>query len=390
MADTTVVAPFKRPSDVDVVMDVVHPKPIVGLGNLLILNFVDPAQVSAGGKSGGAGVVPAQKASDKLTEDELLDGLIMRKTDTATGAVYREYKDIDAVAKNGFDEETDVYKKASAYFAQDNHSDRVAVLDLPKEKMRDALEAFWYFNWTFAVLSKPLDDFSTLKDLSSIFEANKDHFLVIQKATTSDYVQLQGQNYTIGLKHDLAEPMDAAFVGAIAMLPIGATTWKFKTLRGISPEVLTSSELAAITKVNAIGYETVFGKDQTTEGKALSGEYIDTLHGIMWVKNEMQTELEKLLQNNNKIPYEQRGINMILSVATQVLIRAHEKGIILTKPDGKPDYTINAGGRETQSAQNLSDRHYDGLSFTYHASGAIHTITVHGTVNSDTILNATN
>ena len=66
MADTTVVAPFKRPSDVDVVMDVVHPKPIVGLGNLLILNFVDPAQVSAGGKSGGDGVVPAQKASDKI------------------------------------------------------------------------------------------------------------------------------------------------------------------------------------------------------------------------------------------------------------------------------------------------------------------------------------
>ena len=74
MADTTVVAPFKRPSDVDVVMDVVHPKPIVGLGNLLILNFVDPAQVSTGGKGGGDGVVPAKQASDKLTEDELLDG----------------------------------------------------------------------------------------------------------------------------------------------------------------------------------------------------------------------------------------------------------------------------------------------------------------------------
>ena len=46
MADTTVVAPFKRPSDVDVVMDVVHPKPIVGLGNLLILNFVDKSDRS--------------------------------------------------------------------------------------------------------------------------------------------------------------------------------------------------------------------------------------------------------------------------------------------------------------------------------------------------------
>lgn len=403
MADSkTVVAPFSRPTDVTVIMDVTHPQPIQGLGNMLILNFTGSA--ANNGQSGTSGT-PAPKAQDagtsvttgtghdttptdpdKLTDDEMLDGVISKKTDKATGAVYRVYRNVDALAKHGYDEDSDVYKKASAYFAQDNHSDRISVLDLPVDKMRDALGAFWYFDWTFAILSKPMADANSLTDLSNIFEANKDHFLVIQSNDPSSFVKLTGQNYTIGLVHDVSEPMDSAFVGAIAMLPIGSTNWKFKTLNGITPDTLTVTELDAINRVHAIGYETVFGKNQTSSGKVLSGEYIDTLHGVIWVKTRMETSLEKLLQDNNKVPYEQRGINMVLATGTQVLNEASERGIILNDDNGKPEFTITASGRDQQSAQDLSDRHYGGLSFTYHASSAIDSITVHGVVNSDTIL----
>ncbi len=145
MADTkTVVAPFSRPSDVTVVMDVAHPQPIQGLGNMLILNFLSTQSGSN------------TQATDNLTDDEVLDGVLKKKVDKTTGALYREYANLDALAKHGYDETTGVYAKAKAYFAQNNHSDRVAVLDLSIDKMRDALEAFWYFNWTFAILSKPI------------------------------------------------------------------------------------------------------------------------------------------------------------------------------------------------------------------------------------------
>lgn len=398
MADTkAVVAPFSRPSDVTVVMDVRHPQPVQGLGNMLILNFVDSAsgtqpasnvQASGtGSQTSGAGTItPADP--DKLTDDEVLDGVLKKKVDKTTGALYREYASLDAVAKHGYAEGTEVYSKASTYFAQDNHSDRVAVLDLSIDKMRDALEAFWYFNWTFGILAKPFTDKKDLTDLTNIFEANKDHFLVIQTAEPTGFVDLIGQNYTIGLYHDLSEAMDSAFVGNIAMLPVGSTTWKFKTLNGITPDVLTSTEITSINRVNLNGYTTVFGKDQTTEGKVLSGEYIDTLHGVIWVKTQMESSLEKLLQDNDKIPYEQRGINMVLATGTQVLNQASERGIILNDDNGKPDFSITASPRDQQSAQDLSTRHYGGLSFVYHASSAIHTILVHGTVNSDTILSA--
>ncbi len=77
---------------------------------------------------------------------------------------------------------------------------------------------------------------------------------------------------------------------------------------------------------------------------------------------------------------------MILATGTQVLNRASERGIILNDNNGKPEFTITASGRDQQPAQDLANRHYGGLSFTYHASSAIDSITVHGVVNSDTIL----
>ena len=374
----TTVAPYDRVLDVSVVMTVIRPRPVVGLGNLLILNPKTPAQPADGQTQ------PAS-LSDKLSDTDRMNGILMRKTDTATGAIYREYKNVDAVAVD-YPEKSDVWNKASTYFAQSNHSDRVAVLDYDPAKTYDALKAFWYFNWTFAIQAVSKLDQSTV-DLSNIFERNQDHFLVLQTNDISEYDNYFGQNYTIGLKHDIAEAMDAALVGANATLTVGSITWKFKELVGITPELLTSNELSGINRCKAIAYVEVNNRGDTSAGWTLSGEYIDVLHGILWVKTNVQGKLENFLQENGKVPYEQRGITQLSGVVTQVLEEAYEQGIILTDPiTGKGDYSVDTTSRDEQSQQYISDRHYGGLSFTYHVSGAIHTVTVNGQVQSDTIL----
>lgn len=383
MANT--INAYDRISDVDVVMTIVRPKATVGLGNLLILNLTSQSAPSGGGNNGGNTSPQDDVPSDQLTPQEMLDGLLLRKTDAKTGAMYREYRSLEAV-KTNYSDNPDVLAKAETYFAQENHSDRVAILDIPSGKEQDALGAFWFFNWTFAALAKSNDDLPLLTKLSNIFEANKDHLLVIQTNDISVLVNLQGQNYTFAVKHNADEKMDVALVGKVATKPVGSQTWKFKDLQGITPENLTATELKGINKVNAIAYTTVGGQGETTEGKTLSGEYIDTIHGIIWVKTEMGSRLEKLLQDNDKISYDQNGINMFLATATQVMNQAYEQGIVQTTAQGKPDFTVTALPREQQSVQNLSDRQYDGLRFSYHASGAVHSLTVQGTVNSDTLL----
>lgn len=389
MPTTTTVAPYDRPMDVNVVMTVLHPQPIKGLGNILLLNATTVAanSDSTGKDDKSVQKTPAKTLPDALSNTDRLNGLLLRKTDPATGAIYREYKNLDAVAVD-YPEGSAVYKKATAYFAQSKHSDRIAILDYDKSKAYDSLKAFWYFNWTFGVCVDNTIDQSTTQ-LSNIFEVNKDHFLVLQTDDLSKFTEMSGQNYTIGLKHNLNEAMDAAFVGAIALFDVGQTTWKFKSLQGITPDNLTSQELAGINNIHAIAYEEMMGRGQTSEGTTLSGEYIDLLHGVMWVQTTCQSRLQKLLQDNGKIPYEAQGIAMIRSVITQVLNEAHDKEIIMTdEHSGSGMFTVTTTPRSQQSREDLSARHYGGVSFEYHASSAIHTITVNGTVDSDTIMAA--
>lgn len=393
MPTTTTVAPYDRPMDVNVVMTILHPQPIKGLGNILLLNATTPAVPSDDSTSksdkadDSSQKAPASSLLDTLSITDRLNGLLLRKTDPKTGAIYREYKNLDAVATD-YPENSAVYQKAAVYFAQPNHSDRIAVLNFDKSKIYDSLKAFWYFNWTFGVcVDNKIDDITT--QLSNIFEVNKDHFLVLQTNDLTQYETVLGQNYTIGLKHDLSEAMDAAFVGAIALLNIGSVTWKFKQLQGITPENLTTQELSGINSVHAIAYEEMMGRGQTSEGTTMSGEYIDLLHGVMWVQNACQSQLQQLLQDNGKIPYEARGIAMINATITNVLNEAYDKGIIMTNDTtGRPMFTVTTTPRSEQSLEDRSARHYGGVSFEYHASSAIHTITVNGAVDSDTIIAA--
>lgn len=442
MAETiTDVRPFTRVKDVDVEMTVVKPPAIIGLGNLLILHEVDagssstapkPALADAGtgkdtpdksdtGKTTGitdgkatddgnktinvpkiTPVAPVTGVPDKLEPNDVLNGVLSRKTDPYTGAQYVEYATADAVGAY-YDKTDPIYIKSDNYFMQEAASDRIAVLNYPKGKLADALKAFWYYNWTFMIFDKPQFTDTTPSDdaiiASNICEANKDHFLVLQATQPAAYVTFYAQNYTIGLIHDLSEPMDAALIGATATLTVGSVTWKFRKLKGITADQITVQEKAAIDRVHAIAYIEVSGQGETSEGWVLSGDYIDSLHGDLWVKVNMGDKIQKYLQNTDKVPYDQRGINALAAICSQVLQQAYEQGIVLeqevydsntgeTQSTGKGDYSVTATPRSAQSQKDLSARHYGGLSFRYHRSGAIHTVLVHGTVQSDTFTNS--
>lgn len=389
MADTkTTVAPYDHVSDVNVVISVLHPRAVKGLGNLLMLNPTTASKPTGDdtGKDQKKDDTPTAPLSETLSTQDRMNGILLRKIDKATGAVYREYRDVDAVAVD-YGENSPIYQRAQTYFAQDNHSDRVAVLDYDPSKAYDVLKAFWGFNWTFAVQVPATITEDTIS-LSNIFEANKDHMLVVQSNDVTDFDKFFGQNYTIGVKHDTKEFMDVALVGAVATLTVGSITWKFKNLNGITPDILTTTELSAIHRTKAFAYVEVNGVGETSEGTTMSGEYIDTIHGIIWVSTNMESSLENFLQANGKVSYDTVGITQISGIATQVMEQAYAQGIILTDElTGKGDYTVTTTPRSEQSQDDLSARHYGGLSFTYHASGAIHTINVHGVVNSDTIIN---
>lgn len=370
MADTTPVAnAFSRISDVDVVLTLQKPTPQIGFGNMVILT-VTPAA----GASGTGGGVP-----NKATKT---DGLLLSKTDTESGAVYNEYASIDAVELD-YPSTTNVYAKASAYFAQKNPSDRVAVLSYPTGKLDVALKNFWFYNFYFAIFdtNNPADQATA----SNIFEANKNKFLFVQAESTDYFSAWEGNNYTVDLVHPLTEAMDAAFIGRCASETVGTITWKFKTLVGITAQDYTMAEFTGINQHHAIVYVNVADTDETSEGWTSSGEYIDNEHGDIWIKTMVQYNVQKDFQNNEKIPYEASGINLLSGTVFNTLQTAYDQGIILTDDTTKKgDFKVGASDRSAQSLADLSKRHYGGIQFWYHRAGAIHSATIYGVVKSDT------
>lgn len=359
-----------RVSDVVVKLTVASPTAVTGLGNLMIIT-----------QTGAS--VPANATAN--------DGLLTSITDSNTKSAFKTYASLDVLAKD-YPSGTGVYEKAAAYFDQENASDRISVMSYASGKAEDSLRAFWNQDWTFAVwdgngstdtASATLADQTTA---ATLFEAQEDHILVLQREQASDLASMAvGNDYTIGCVHSLSEPMDAALVGACASLTVGSITWKFKELHDVSPEDLTAGQVTAITAAHCIAYANVHGRAQTTEGTVLSGEYIDEIHGEIWVKNNLEANLESLLQSNPKVPYDATGIAMIQGVVTSTLQTATDQGIVLLNDNGKGDFTVSATSRSAQSATDLSSRRYAGCTFRYTPSGAVHTVEVNGVVDSTTV-----
>lgn len=370
--------PFKKKSDVNVSISIVHPTVLTGLGNMLILHKKETTPAT-----------PAPSGQDEASSsnDLMANGIIYDKTDAVSGANYREYTSTDAV-ETDYDVDSAVAKKAASYFSQESPSDRIAVLSYPSGKLPDALKAFWFNNWVFSIFDvKSLED---AKAVSNIYEANRDHFLVIETDTPSDFVPFVGQDFTIETVSEHKDDIDSALLGKVANKQVGTQNWKFKQLKDVTPDDLDVAALDEINRLHAIAYTTVGGINsalpETTAGTTASGEYIDSLHGDLWIKTNIENRIETLLQTNDKIPYDQHGIDLISSQVNMVLAQAVSFGIIkIDDKTGNGIYTVTTSPRSEQSQKDLSDRHYGGISYEYQRSGAIDTVTVKGTIDADTL-----
>ncbi|HHW4852487.1 TPA: DUF3383 family protein, partial [Enterococcus faecalis] len=200
---------IEKITDVNVKIDIMHPQPIVGLGNPAI--FVQGSTQN-----------------------------------------YKEYTSLETLAKD-FATTTTVYKKAETIWKQENKPQTIAVVtfaaDTPTSpEQPDSLIAgsgiiaaatsYFYNDWHFALLANFVE--ADALALSNLIEENEFKFLVIQTATVDELTVFAGNNLTIGLAHPLEEFLDAALIGNTASLTVGSVTWKFRhNLVGITPNTLT-------------------------------------------------------------------------------------------------------------------------------------------------------
>jgi len=323
-------------TDVNVQINLLQPTPVVGLGRPVI--FVESAEQS-----------------------------------------YKEYRNLEEVRIDHPIGST-MHAKSLAIFAQANRPRVISVISYVVDGLILAAEKYFFKGWHFALLAE--FNVQNALALSNFIEEQQFKFLVVQVPAASELAQLQGNTLTVGIVHNAEEHLDAALIGNVANLTVGSVTWKGRSnLAGITPSDLDIVELNAIHRAGGVAYVEKAGIPQTSEGKTLSGEFIDALHGDHWVKSAVESQIQGALTNSDKINFDASGIALLRAKLTDVLDEAHVNGIVDTDDEsGLANYEIVALQRDGLNPDDISNRHYEGLSFTYQRSGAIHTVSVTGNI----------
>jgi hypothetical protein len=302
---------------------------------------------------------------------------------STAGAAYKTYVDLEGV-KADYASTTEEYKAAFALLNQgDDSPAEIAIMcrktGATAQTLADALAVAFTKDWYF--LLAVTADLEDVGEIAAAVEQDDSREFFTRSDDLVDVGVLKGAGYsrtTVIYHTNIANYPESAWIGRAGSAPVGSVTWKFKGLTGIAPLDLSATALANIHAVGANTYVTKAGKAQTTEGKTLSGEYIDNIHAKDYVKFSIEHSVQTLLSNAPKISYDDTGIAQIESVVRTVLQRAFNQGIIAKDADGMALYGTTFKGRAQVDPADRAARTYNDGEFWFELAGAIHETTIRG------------
>ncbi|QBO37279.1 DUF3383 family protein [Periweissella cryptocerci] len=291
---------------------------------------------------------------------------------------YAEFNDLEAI-NDDTTLSTAVKAKATAIFNQTNTPPKVAVITFATGAIATAATAYAGQDWHFGILATYVA--ADALALSNWAELNSEKIIAIQVPAVEGLTPLANNEFTIGLVHPAAEHFDAALVAEAGSQVVGSLTWKaVHDLVGVTPQTFTEAQYTAIKTARGIVYVTKTGAPQSSEGWTLSGEFIDVVHGDQWMKVRLMGALQQLITDENKVPFNPRGIALVQATITEVLNEGYQNGVVGETEAGDPAFDVQTKQRSELNSEDIAKRIYKGASFTYQRSAAIHGMDVSGTI----------
>ncbi len=196
---------------------------------------------------------------------------------------------------------------------------------------------------------------------------------------TLDEIFDAGYARTMGAYHpDPSAMMAAAWMGRVLPIDPGGVTWKYKTLAGVNPVVLTGTHKTNLRARKANSYERVSGRSITWEGTAGSGEFLDVKRDLDWLEDDMMKAVFGALAGANKVPYTDAGVGIVENEVKGSLRRAVRKGVLAADP--APVVTVPLVAEVSDADKVL--RVLPDVSFSGTLAGSIHKVTITGVVSA--------
>jgi hypothetical protein len=170
---------------------------------------------------------------------------------------------------------------------------------------------------------------------------------------------------------------DAALLGRMLPEDPGSETWALKTLAGVTARGYTGTHLTNLKAKRAGWYYAIAGRNLTQEGKSGAGEWIDTVRGRDALKVDMQGRLLLRLADAKKVPYTDAGATIVQSEVTASLDAFVRRGFI-----AEGSVVVAVPKVSTQSPTDRGNRFFPGVTFTGTLAGAIHKISLQGTLTA--------
>lgn len=166
---------------------------------------------------------------------------------------------------------------------------------------------------------------------------------------------------------------EAAYFGKMLVKQPGSATWKFKKMASIPTYDLKQGQVTNLENKNATWYMTSADVPMTSNGQVASGEYIDVIHGLDWLKARIQNLVFTALNNMDKVPLTDEGVQMVVSPLKAALEEGKKHGILAS-------YEIEYPAVAEVSITDKGKRFLPDINWTGVLAGAIHATKINGVV----------
>ena len=123
-------------------------------------------------------------------------------------------------------------------------------------------------------------------------------------------------------------------------------------------------------------YVSKYNVNQTSEGKVTSGEFIDVIRGLDLIEARIAEGISELLFNAPKVPFTNDGVALVKARVANVMQLGEATGII-----APGTWTVTAPNVRDVSTVDKANRNLPDVNFAFDLAGAIHSVTVYGTVS---------
>jgi hypothetical protein len=310
----------------------------------------------------------------------------------------KSYGSLDEIQGAGFPADGYIYRAAGKQFSQSPHIGKVYVgYKTPSDtSWADALGSIKEQNNEWYALSCSARRFEAQKEVAEWAQANEKLCILasgesnVVNADTgdiADWCKTSGLDRVAVFYHpasQLADPLidalpaddpipEATYFGKMLSKHPGSATWALKGLAAVPVYDLSGSQLDKARKKNATTYTSTAGLSITSDGRVASGEYIDVIHGIDWLKALIQNRVFTPMVQRDKIPFTDQGVQIIVSQLRSALADGVKYELLAS-------YDISFPKVSEIAANYKGERMLPDVKFTAILAGAINRTIIDGVV----------